>query len=520
MKTITVLAFVAIAHLACIASNAVAQSYNDPFSAQPTPAPVASWSPPISVWEPALSGDARKIALRHEAEKAEIQKDARKQIRKLRLELLAALRKMQDRYAHDAKLDEAIAIRECVREQGRHVLQPLPDPGNLLDFSNSVGRALFFRVTGDGKKSVWGNNPYTTDSALSSAAVHAGVLKAGQTGVVKVTMLPGQDSYRGSTRNDITSASWGSCPVSYRVALMSEKDEDIEETPRAPVLAAVMPNGVRVYRSSNGYYSAAPMPAIMEEPLGRFPVAPVAVAPAPQLPDDAEQLIDKFEAESTAIHKVANRKIAELRRKAIADLKPLQDNLTREKKLDEAVAIRDYVRELKEPAENVLPDPGNLNAYPPVIGKVFYFRVTGARGRAVWGAEVYTAHSVLAATAVHAGVLKEGQTGVVKVTILPGRSNYPGMTRNGITSYALGQFSVSYRVERADVDEAADAGTESRSKPAGTAANPQGDKSRDRQLEELRQEVSRLERSLREVTSQLRQIHEEEEMLKKPKIGR
>jgi hypothetical protein len=56
----------------------------------------------------------------------------------------------------------------------------------------------------------------------------------------------------------------------------------------------------------------------------------------------------------------------------------------------------------------------------------------------------------LSAAAVHAGVLKAGEKGTVKVTILPGQTGYQGTTRNGITSSPYGQWGSSYRVERAD----------------------------------------------------------------------
>ena len=128
----------------------------------------------------------------------------------------------------------------------------------------------------------------------------------------------------------------------------------------------------------------------------------------------------------------------------IEDLKPLQDKYTREAKLDEAVAIRDLIRILQEPVENVLPDPGVLYAYSRDIGHVFHFRVTGrVGGGSVWGTDVYTSDSTLATAAVHAGVLQPGQTAVVKVTILPGQSAYQGSTRNGVTSSSYGTYPSS-----------------------------------------------------------------------------
>ena len=44
---------------------------------------------------------------------------------------------------------------------------------------------------------MWGTDVYTADASLAAAAVHAGVLKVGQTGIVKVTTIPQQPSFEG-----------------------------------------------------------------------------------------------------------------------------------------------------------------------------------------------------------------------------------------------------------------------------------------------------------------------------------
>jgi len=47
--------------------------------------------------------------------------------------------------------------------------------------------------------SIWGSEVYTYDSHLATAAIHAGVLKAGQRGIVKVTMVKSPDAHRGKS---------------------------------------------------------------------------------------------------------------------------------------------------------------------------------------------------------------------------------------------------------------------------------------------------------------------------------
>jgi Ca2+-binding EF-hand superfamily protein len=93
--------------------------------------------------------------------------------------------------------------------------------------------------------------------------------------------------------------------------------------------------------------------------------------------------------------------------------------------------------------------PPTVNVFQAEPGTVFYFERTGTTGEPIWGTGVYTINSKLATTAVHAGVLRAGQTGLVKVTILAGQAKYRGTTGNGVTSQDSGPFHKSYRVEKA-----------------------------------------------------------------------
>jgi hypothetical protein len=113
------------------------------------------------------------------------------------------------------------------------------------------------------------------------------------------------------------------------------------------------------------------------------------------------------------------------------------------------------VRELRSPSAtvpetvNALPDPGNMSAYLGQIGKVHTFRVTGiVGGGPVWGTDTYTLDSNLATAAVHAGLLKPGQTGTVRVKILAPQPAYAGSARNGVTSMAYGMYPGSYEFVR------------------------------------------------------------------------
>ncbi len=91
----------------------------------------------------------------------------------------------------------------------------LPDPGNLAAYRDQVGVTLSFSVVGTTSGSVWGSGPYTDDSSLAAAAVHAGILAAGQSGTVTVQLTGPQASFAGSAMNGVNSSNYGSWGGSY-----------------------------------------------------------------------------------------------------------------------------------------------------------------------------------------------------------------------------------------------------------------------------------------------------------------
>ncbi len=169
---------------------------------------------------------------------------------------------------------------------------------------------------------------------------------------------------------------------------------------------------------------------------------------APDLPPAAKEVLGGFERETAEVQKKAEAEWRKAAEKASAQLKTIQDQFCKEAKLDEAVAVRDLRLRLQSGVTKVQPDPGYFDAPASDIGKVFYFEVVGTTQGSTWGTDVYTTQSHLSASAVHAGVLRVGQKGIVKVTVLPGQDGYLSTTRNGVTSASWGAWGVSFKVER------------------------------------------------------------------------
>jgi hypothetical protein len=100
----------------------------------------------------------------------------------------------------------------------------IEDPGSLTNYQSKFGTVLAIRVTGNAGGSVWGSDVYTCDSTLATAAVHAGMLKAGQTGVVRVKIVPSPMAYQGSTRHGVSSSSYGAFAAAYEFVRRSGDD--------------------------------------------------------------------------------------------------------------------------------------------------------------------------------------------------------------------------------------------------------------------------------------------------------
>jgi hypothetical protein len=168
------------------------------------------------------------------------------------------------------------------------------------------------------------------------------------------------------------------------------------------------------------------------------------------LPEEAKKLIAEQQAKEEAIRKEAEQRLRAMRSELYSKLRTLQNSYTKAGDLDRAVALRDQARRLELFIAEARNDPGTMSAFRGESGKSFTFSVTGRRNGTIWGdGNVYTDDSDVGVAAVHAGILRPGQQGLVKVTILPGKPAYTGSRRFGVTSQSFGEFPGSYRVERA-----------------------------------------------------------------------
>jgi hypothetical protein len=91
-------------------------------------------------------------------------------------------------------------------------------PVNLMTYQQQFGKELVFSITGfittNGQQaSLWGTDLYSLDSNLAAAAVHAGVVKPSETGIVRVRIVQSPQQFVSSFRNGINSTTYGNYPA-------------------------------------------------------------------------------------------------------------------------------------------------------------------------------------------------------------------------------------------------------------------------------------------------------------------
>lgn len=90
--------------------------------------------------------------------------------------------------------------------------------------------------------------------------------------------------------------------------------------------------------------------------------------------------------------------------------------------------------------------PNSMHGMCDVVGAVYYFHVTGVTEGQIWGTDTYTRDSVLGAAAVHAGLLKAGETAILRLTVVPPLASYKGSARNGVTTSDYGEFPHAWQL--------------------------------------------------------------------------
>ena len=337
----------------------------------------------------------------------------------------------------------------------------LPDPGNLTSFRNQTGQTFSFRVRGTDSGTVWGgaNGIYTDDSNLGKAAVHAGLLRIGEEGVVTVTTSGGQSSYFGNTQNGIASVNYGSFPWCFRfVNATSTNTVSTPPVANVPVgSGAAMndPGNLTAYRGKNSQtfmfrvrgtdagsvWGGANGIYTDDSGLGRAAVH----AGLLRMGEEGVVVVNILAGQPAYTGNTQNG-IASINYGSFAGSFRFVHAGASYSGIS-APVVPVPVATTPVAVGQILPDPGNLTGFRNQAFQTLTFRVRGTDAGSVWGGAngIYTDDSLLGKAAVHAGLLKIGEEGNITVTTMAGQPSYGGSTQNGISSVNYGSFQWSFR---------------------------------------------------------------------------
>jgi hypothetical protein len=109
---------------------------------------------------------------------------------------------------------------------------------------------------------------------------------------------------------------------------------------------------------------------------------------------------------------------------------------------------RRQLRRLLEQHSVASDAPANMHGLCETVGTTYYFRVTGVTEGQLWGTDIYSGDSTIGAAAVHAGLLKPGETDLLRVTVVTPPEKFPGTVRNGVTSTEYGHYQYAWRLSK------------------------------------------------------------------------
>jgi hypothetical protein len=107
----------------------------------------------------------------------------------------------------------------------------------------------------------------------------------------------------------------------------------------------------------------------------------------------------------------------------------------------------DATSEASDPASPPASDPWSATAveHRTEVGEDFtYDCPPDGEPDSIWGTDIYTDDSSICTAAVHVGAITVEDGGEVKIEIRPGEDSYEATERNGIESFAYGQWGGSF----------------------------------------------------------------------------
>ncbi len=319
---------------------------------------------------------------------------------------------------------------------------------NAGDKRLNIGQRFTYICPANGSPSnVWGTDVYTDDSSICTAAVHAGLISFHTGGVVTIEIRPGLPSYRGSTRNGVSSRDYGQWNNSF---IFVGASGNIQPTPQYD------------YTVIDWRANAANKRGLIGQ---RF----TYLCPANGTPYSAwgtDIYTDDSSICTAAVHaglitfqsgglvtieiRSGQQSYAGSSRYGVTTngygkwdgsfifvgSPNYQQPITQYPEYKDPISKYDYIN-----ANWVT----NASDKRGMIGQRFtYICPPNGSPYKVWGTDIYTDDSSVCTAAVHAGLISLQAGGMVTIEIRAGQPSYIGTTRNGINSMSWGSYHGSF----------------------------------------------------------------------------
>jgi hypothetical protein len=293
-------------------------------------------------------------------------------------------------------------------------------------------RFVFGCPAGGSPHRIWGTDLYTDDSSVCTAGVHTGTISLARGGSVTIEIRPGATAYTGSTRNGITSSSYGSWSGSFAVIGGSTS---VCAAPKACIGGSGWNADTRHLRGRIGERFTFTCPA---------GGTPRTIWGTGLYTDDSSVCTAAVHAGKITLTRGGTVTV-EVRAGQSSYSGTTRHGITSKSYgswSGSFIVVGASGGGLAGSDWNA--DARHLRGH---YGERFtYSCPAGGTPRAVWGSGVYTDDSSVCTAAVHRGRITLSRGGTVTIEIRHGQSSYAASTRNGITTRSYGAWSGSFVV--------------------------------------------------------------------------
>ncbi|XP_069593837.1 uncharacterized protein [Ranitomeya imitator] len=352
---------------------------------------------------------------------------------------------------------------------------------------------------------VWGTGFYNYESSICQAAIHWGILSPEDSKVIIVERIPGQKSYEQSTRNGITSKSFGASPWSIKVRLSIEEPEEPDREPfRLPAgksscsLSALevkdrsaemdCPSdcmkdkspvyGSGTYASVSSMCRAALHDGVIDNKGGKIFIEKVKGLPSYEESTRNGVKSNKYGSskESFRVYKPKSKPSGweTVKKPELTDHTSTFEALEPSKQTDPFHPkgtegnTESGGKKTKKPIVNGQCSTSAKQLAEP-LAEVLCPSGCHKHPNNVWGTGFYNYESSICQAAIHWGILSPEDSKVIIVEIIPGQKSYEQSTRNGITSKSFGASPWSFKV-RLSIEEPEEPDREPFRLPAGKSS--------------------------------------------------